>query len=183
MLIRDRIKELRRVEAGRLRPNPHNWRTHPQHQREALQGILAEVGYAAALLARELPDGTLRLIDGHLRAEITPDQEVPVLVLDVNEAEEKKLLAVLDPLAVLAETDEKLLKELVAEIETESAALQQHLNGLTTDDEEEAVEADADRQSVPQLFQLVVDCESEAEQQAVYERLKAEGYSCRLIVL
>jgi ParB-like chromosome segregation protein Spo0J len=183
MLIRDRIKELRRVEAGRLRPNPHNWRTHPQHQREALQGILAEVGYAAALLARELPDGTLRLIDGHLRAEITPDQEVPVLVLDVNEAEEKKLLAVLDPLAVLAETDEKLLKELVAEIETESAALQQLLNGLTTDDEEEAVEADADRQSVPQLFQLVVDCESEAEQQAVYERLKAEGYSCRLIVL
>ena len=29
MQIRDRIKELRRVRAGELRPHPHNWRTHP----------------------------------------------------------------------------------------------------------------------------------------------------------
>ena len=30
MQIRDRVKELRRVKAGQLRPNPKNWRTHPQ---------------------------------------------------------------------------------------------------------------------------------------------------------
>jgi hypothetical protein len=29
MQIRDRIKELRRVKASELRPNPRNWRTHP----------------------------------------------------------------------------------------------------------------------------------------------------------
>ncbi len=73
MNVRDRIKELRRVKASRLRPHPKNWRTHPVAQQDALRGVLAEIGYADALLARELPDGSLELVDGHLRAEITPE--------------------------------------------------------------------------------------------------------------
>ena len=39
------------------------------------------------------------LVDGHLRAETTPDAIVPVLVLDVDEAEADKILLTLDPLA------------------------------------------------------------------------------------
>jgi hypothetical protein len=81
MNIRNRVKALRTVKASELAPNPKNWRTHPKAQQDALRGILAEVGYADALLARELPDGSLMLVDGHLRAETTPDQEVPVLTL------------------------------------------------------------------------------------------------------
>ncbi len=122
MQIRDRIKGLRRVKASELRPNPKNWRTHPKAQREALQGLLAEIGYADALLARETPDG-LQLIDGHLRAETTPEQEVPVLVLDLDEKEAEKLLASLDPLAAMAGQNDDLLRDLLAGIETESAAL------------------------------------------------------------
>jgi hypothetical protein len=79
--IRDRIRELRRVRASELVLNPKNWRRHPKAQVDALRGLLAEIGYADALLARELVDGRLMLIDGHLRAETTPDAEVPVLVL------------------------------------------------------------------------------------------------------
>jgi hypothetical protein len=82
--IRDRIKELRRVRARDLLPNPHNWRRHPQSQTAALRGLLEEVGYADALLARELPNGKLELVDGHLRAQTTPDALVLVLVLDLN---------------------------------------------------------------------------------------------------
>src|SRR5687767_5327024 len=98
MHIRDRVKELRRVRASELRPSPKDWRSQPVGQRDALRGVLAEIGYADALLARELPDGTLELVDGHLRAETTPDALVPVLILDVDEAEAAKLLATLDPL-------------------------------------------------------------------------------------
>lgn len=75
MKIRDRVKELRRVRAGDLAPSPKNWRTHPPAQQDALRGALAEIGYADALLARELPGGGLELVDGHLRAETTPDEE------------------------------------------------------------------------------------------------------------
>ncbi|HEX5032428.1 MAG TPA: ParB N-terminal domain-containing protein, partial [Candidatus Eisenbacteria bacterium] len=129
MLIRDRIKGLRRVKASELRPNPKNWRTHPKAQREALHGLLAEIGYADALLARETPEG-LQLIDGHLRAETTPDQEVPVLILDLDEAEAAKLLVSLDPLAAMAGQNDDLLRELLSGIETESAALKDMWAGL-----------------------------------------------------
>ena len=114
--------ELRRVRARDLRPNPNNWRTHPKRQREALRGILAEIGYADALIARETEMG-LELIDGHMRAEIDPDQVVPVLVVDLDEDEARKLLASLDPLAAMAGQDDDLLRELLAGLDTESDML------------------------------------------------------------
>ena len=129
MKIRDRIIGLRRVPARDLRPHPRNWRTHPKAQQEALKGILAEVGYADALLARETPEG-LQLIDGHLRAETTPDQEVPVLVLDVTAEEADKLLVSLDPLAGLAGVDEDKLGDLLKDISTDSEALKALFDGL-----------------------------------------------------
>jgi ParB-like chromosome segregation protein Spo0J len=115
------------VPASDLRPNPKNWRTHPKAQQDALRGVLAEVGLADACLARELPDGSLMLIDGHLRAETLGDGDVPVLVLDVNEAEADKLLATLDPLAAMADSDAAKLDELLRNVDTGSEALQQML--------------------------------------------------------
>ena len=133
MKIRDRIKELRRVKASELVPNPKNWRTHPQVQQDALRGVLAEIGYADALLVRELPDGGLMLIDGHLRAETTPEQEVPVLVLDVDEVEADKILATVDPLAAMAEASKDKLDALLRDFDTNNEALQQMLTNLATD--------------------------------------------------
>ncbi len=122
-VIRDRIKELRRVKAKELLANPKNWRRHPKAQAEALRGLLGEIGYADALLARELADGRLMLIDGHLRAEITPNMMLPVLVLDVTDVEADKLLLTLDPLAGLAQTDPERIKELLSTVETDSEAV------------------------------------------------------------
>ena len=130
MIIRDRIKELRRVKAGQLRPHARNWRTHPKSQQDALRGVLAEVGYADALLARELPDGTLELIDGHLRAETTPDMDVPVLILDLDEEEAAKLLALHDPLAAMAESNNDALAELIAHVETDNEAIRSLLDTM-----------------------------------------------------
>jgi hypothetical protein len=122
MQIRDRIKSLRRVRAQDLLPHPKNWRTHPDHQREALQGLLAEIGYADALLVRETPEG-LMLIDGHLRAATTPEMKVPVLVLDVTAAEADKLLATLDPLAAQAGAAQDQLDALLKDITTGNPAV------------------------------------------------------------
>lgn len=132
MQIRDRIKELRRVPASELLPNPKNWRIHPIAQQDALRGVLAEVGYADALIARETPEG-LMLVDGHLRAETTPDADVPVLVLDIDEAEADLMLATLDPLAAMAGRDEERLSELLSTVssdnDTVNALLQTLANG------------------------------------------------------
>jgi len=184
MQIRDRIQELRRVPASQLRPNPRNWRTHPQRQRDAMRGVLAEIGYADALLARPLPDGTLELIDGHLRAETTPDMEVPVLVLDLTDEEAAKLLAVHDPLAAMAEADDEALGRLLADVETENEALGRLLDELGSGEDEQATEEAAPAEvAVPELFQVVIECRDEDQQRALYERLAGEGLKCRLLNL
>jgi ParB-like chromosome segregation protein Spo0J len=186
MKIRDRIKEFRRVKARQLRPHPKNWRTHPSLQQDTLRGVLAEIGYAAALLARELPDGSLELIDGHLRAEITPDMEVPVLVLDLDEGEAAKLLALHDPLAGMAGTNSEVLAELIDQVETENDSVQALLDTMLgqpeTPTDEPEVETGRDH-AIPEAFQVVIQCRDEAEQQAVFERMTSEGYACRLLTL
>ena len=146
MKIRDRIRELRRVPASELVPNPKNWRVHPESQANALRGLLSEVGIANAVLARELPDGSLMLIDGHLRAETLGTGVVPVLVLDVNEEEADKLLATLDPLAGMAEADLVKLDAILQGVDTGCAEVQQLLAdladeaGLYKDEPKEVVE-------------------------------------------
>lgn len=129
MLIRDRIKELRRVPASALLPNPKNWRVHGDNQADAMRGVLAEIGYADAVLARETEHG-LQLIDGHLRCETTPEAVVPVLVVDLTEAEADLLLAAHDPLAAMATTDQTKLNDLLATLKPTSEALAQMLNDL-----------------------------------------------------
>ncbi len=119
---RDRIVELRRVPASELRANPLNFRRHPKAQTDALRGVLQEVGYAGALLARQTPEG-LVLLDGHARKELSGDQAIPVLVLDVTEAEGRLILATYDPLGAMAETSAEALEALLSEVSIGDTAL------------------------------------------------------------
>jgi hypothetical protein len=128
-MYKDRIKELRRVKAGDLIPSPHNWRRHPQYQQDALRGILDEVGYADAVLARETEAG-LEVIDGHLRTSLDDDQLLPVLILDVTEEEAKKLLLTHDPIAALAESNEGDLQDLLDSLSFDSDAINEMLVNL-----------------------------------------------------
>ena len=113
---KDRIKELRRVPAIELQANPKNWRKHPTHQREGVSTMLERIGYADAVIARETDTG-LVLVDGHLRVDLSPDAVIPVLVVDLSDAEADEVLATLDPLASLAEPDAGLLQDLLAGLE------------------------------------------------------------------
>ncbi len=123
MKIRNRIVETRTILGRDLVPNPRNWRVHGKAQADALRALLREIGIADALLTRELPDKRLMLIDGHLRADIMPDQEVTVLVLDLNEEEADKLLLVLDPLAAIATADNQRLNELLETVRSNDPAV------------------------------------------------------------
>lgn len=113
MSIRDRVKDFRRVRAGDLVAHPQNYREHPPAQRAALQAVLEEVGFAGAVLAREDDKGRLILIDGHLRVDLHTDEEIPVLVLDVDENEAGVLLATFDPMGAMAERNTAKMRKLV----------------------------------------------------------------------
>ncbi len=185
MTLRDRIIEFRRVPAGDLQANPRNWRTHSQEQRAALAGVLEEIGYASALLARRRGDGQLELIDGHLRAATTPDQIVPVLVLDVNEAEADKLLATFDPLTAMAGKNERKLRSLLRRVDTADPAVQAIFDSLEEDVARDEATSSSAREEVEieSTYQVLIECRDEVQQQEVYEELTEAGLDCRLMML
>lgn len=183
MDIRDRIVEFKRVKAAELRPNPRNWRLHPQAQQDALRGILSEVGYVDALLVRTLTDGALELIDGHLRAKTTPDSLVPVLVVDLNDEEAAKVLATFDPLAAMAETSVEQLGDLMQQFDTTNEALRKMLDRLT--ERNPCVRSSDEKLSptrIPERWAILVNCASEAEQVRLLEQFNREGISCRALI-
>jgi hypothetical protein len=181
--IRNRITGHRRVRAGDLVPHEFNFRLHPETQRAALRALYREVGFARSLLAYELPDGRLKLLDGHLRRDLDPDMEVDVEVLDVNDDEARALLLSIDPLAALAQTQEQLHERLRELTPTESedlraaweAAARACLEGPAGPDRRVA-------QVVPEQWFVLVTCHDEKEQVALLERLTGEGLECRALL-
>ena len=106
--MKNRVKELRSVRAGDLKPDLRNWRLHPKEQRDALVRMLDDVGWADAIKARE-DNGDLYIVDGHLRAGLDPEELIPVLLLDIDRDEAAKVIATHDPLAAMAERDDEAL--------------------------------------------------------------------------
>lgn len=132
---RDRVLGLERIPARELRGHDGNWRVHPQHQQEAMTGVLREVGIAGALLVYRSPeaDGAYVVIDGHLRKALDGDQEWPCLVLDVDDDEARYLLATHDPLTTLAEADTEALRALLDGVQSGEASVQAMLAQLAED--------------------------------------------------
>jgi hypothetical protein len=185
------------IEAGSLAANPNNWRRHPAGQARAFKALLSDVGWAGALLYNER---TRRLIDGHLRQKsVPPRTAVPVLIGNWDEEAEKKILATLDPLAMMAIPDVDALDSLLAEADLagdELGELTGMLDGLVeraeaSDDRTARAEAIAGAgagagrrhgATMAERYQIVIECPTEKEQQKLFRRLKGQGLRCRMEV-
>jgi len=107
--------------------NPKNWRIHPKGQQDGLAGVLADVGWVQQVIINKR---TGNLVDGHLRVQLADkagEKTIPVVYVDLSEAEEAEVLATLDPIGAMAATDKAKLGELFREIETGNAEVQQLL--------------------------------------------------------
>lgn len=173
-----------------LAENPRNWRTHPASQTKALQGVMQEVGWAGALLFNEASG---RLIDGHARRKLALEQgseKVPVLVGSWTEAQERIILASLDPIAGMAETDDAMLKALIDEVSQETpemAALLEEIAGAKAGEDAGGVDpnatgGDPGDGGYAEQYGVIVACRTEGEQREVYERLTSEGLDCKVVV-
>jgi len=183
--IRARVREFRRVPARELLDNDGNPRRHPQAQRDALRGVLEQVGIAGALVAyqSERNAGKLTLIDGHLRQQDYA-LDWPTLILDVSDAEADLLLATHDSLATLAEYDKPRLDTLLKEVRAKSVAIVDMLKNLAAKTAKTAgAGAEKDKAAVlpAEKFEVLVTCENEGHQRRVYDRLTGEGPKCRVL--
>jgi hypothetical protein len=170
-----------RVRAGDLVPHELNPRMHSEAQRAALASLYDEIGFARSLLAYELPDGRLKLIDGHLRASMGPDHEVDVEVLDVNDAEARALLLAIDPLAQLAGYRSDTLDELRRLAERDSQAIKSLWQTLAEASArtQKALHNRAQQTPLPEQFLILVECADEAEQRRLLQRFHDEGLRCQ----
>ena len=166
-----------------LLANPRNWRTHPASQTDALAGVLRETGWVQNVIVNRT---TGFVVDGHARIALAlrdGQPTVPITYVELDEAEEALILASLDPIAALAGADAAKLDDLLREVSTGEAAVQQLLadlaeqRGLPTDE----APAPAGVDVVPEQWLVMIECDDEGQQAALLERLSDEGYRCRAL--
>ncbi len=127
---RNRIVGEGEQQASQFIANPNNWRTHPQNQRDAMRGALNEVGWVQRVIVNRR---TGYLIDGHERvweALQNGDAAVPFVEVDLDEAEEAYVLATLDPIGAMAAADAAKLDDLLRDVQSGEAGVQQMLEQI-----------------------------------------------------
>lgn len=113
-----------------LLANPLNARIHPGPQQQALSDALDDLGWIQQVVVNQQSG---HVIDGHLRVSLAlrnHEPTVPVLYVDLDDREEALALATLDPISAMAAWDKQKLDELLREVDTGSAAIQEMLAGL-----------------------------------------------------
>jgi DNA modification methylase len=127
---RNRIIRSGDAVLSEITANPKNFRRHPKLQADALAGVLGSVGYVQQVV---ISARTGTLLDGHLRvalAEQHGETSVPAVWVDLDEREADLILATLDPLGAMAETDAAALALLLADVSVGDDALAEMLAGL-----------------------------------------------------
>lgn len=181
-LVRDRIKEFKRIPASSIKPHPDNWRTHSDDQRNALSKVLADVGIVDVCIVFEYRKGYM-LIDGHLRQEelaANPDQLIPCIVLDVSAAEAKKILLYLDPLCTMAGVDLDKLHGLMDSVDEAANELAKEIVSF------KAGTKGGDGKDGPEVnpvFQVVCELKSEKEQRECLALVESHGFQAKVLTL
>lgn len=129
---RSRIVNYGTKPAQDFRFNPLAFRAHSESQRNALNEILETIGWIQSVIVSKQ---TGNLIDGHARIEeaLKKDENTPVpfIEVDLTVEEERRMLALFDPLGAMATVNAERFTELSNFLELDSAALLEVVAGLS----------------------------------------------------
>ena len=168
--------------------NPLNWRIHPKAQREALTGVLSEVGWVQSVIVNRT---TGNVVDGHARIEealkLGDETPVPFIEVELSEEEEKQVLLTLDPISAMAAADKQNLDALLQDVSTASAGVQSMLVELAEKNGLEygaaiGGELNSSEDVIPSQFAIMIECRTEEEQAELLERLNTEGIKCKALI-
>ncbi len=178
------------VEPGSLVPAPYNPRAIDEAALKRLTALLETHGFVDPVIARR--EDRL-LIGGHQRLKANalrkkPDAKVPCVFLEgVSDEHAKALNIALNNPGAQGQYQPDQLAELLAELDRTELNLPA-ATGFRRDDIDgmiAALDADAldDDVTIPEAFEVVVECDDEPHQRRLFERLTAEGLKCRLSML
>lgn len=141
--LRARNKGIRRVKVGELIDAEWNPATHSELQEDFLASAVEEVGFVGYPDVFELPDGRLKLCDGHLRKAMLVKRygagtEIEVNVTNLDEGEAKKFALSNDPIASMRQQEDGKVSELLAEIDVVNQSFQETLDELVGQPTEDA---------------------------------------------
>lgn len=134
-MVKNRIVEVKEIAVAQVMDNPLNWREHPQAQGDALKALLDAVGFVRGVIINQR---TNQLLDGHLRVLLAREAgmtRIPATIVDLNEAEERTLLALYDPIKALAVLDDDKSNILSARLKEEGSRVAEIVQRLLNDSE------------------------------------------------
>lgn len=159
-----------------------NSRTHSDDQIDQIAASITEFGFTNPILI----DENNVIIAGHGRLEAAKQlklDEVPCIRLShLTEAQKKAYVIADNKLALNAGWDEELLRQ---EIEA-LRELDFDINLLGFDSIElgkmfdEPEESELKEETYSEVFNVIIECKDEEEQEKVFNRLDTEGYKCRV---
>lgn len=166
----------------KLIPYARNSRTHSDQQVAQIAASIKEWGFTSAILID--PQGGI--IAGHGRlmaARKLGMKQVPVMIADGWTDAQKRAFVIADnKLAMNAGWDDELLALELGEL----GELGFDLNLVGFDSQEltkilgnsDVVELEEEKYT--EVFNIIVECSNEAEQEKIFNRLEQEGYKCRV---
>ena len=166
----------------RLVPYAKNSRTHSDDQIAQIAASIKEWGFTTAVLVDE--DGGI--IAGHGRlmaARKLKMTQVPVMVAaGWSEAQKRAYVIADNKLALNAGWDNELLAlelgelgDLGFDLDLTGFDLQEIASLIDNAPDDELKE-----ESYSEVFNIIIECSSEEEQEKIFNRLDSEGYKCRV---
>ena len=165
-----------------LIPFAKNSRTHSDEQVAQIAASIKEWGWTTPVLI----DTDGQIIAGHgrlLAARKLGIEEVPVMIADGWTDSQKRAYVIADnKLALNAGWDVEMLKLELNDLSDQNFDLcligfdDIELAKLFDDEEEKELE----NQTYQEVFNIIVECKDENEQQKIFNRLDSEGYKCRV---
>lgn len=174
--------QIKEIEIEKLIPYAKNSRTHSDEQVAQIAASIREFGWTNPILI----DGEIGIIAGHGRLAAARKlglKKIPVIELSHLSPTQKKALIIADnKLALNAGWDNEMLALEFEELELEGFDLEllgfdKIELGKIFDKEEEK---DLKEESYNEVFNVIVECKDESEQEKIFNRLDSEGYKCRV---
>ncbi len=176
------------VAIDELKLDPQNARTHDESNVQAIVGSLKRFGQVKPIVVHA-QTGVIEAGNGTFRAaEQLGWTHLAAVRVDHDRGAALGFAIADNRTAELAGWDDALLAELLPELETDDAQLYADLLLADLAAEEEAEEeaeegGGGEGQQVPDTYQVLVDCGDQQDQKQLYEKLKREGRTCRLLTI